>query len=168
MHSSIANSDCIRLKLKFTMLLSLTVNPVNCVCPLRGCQVTDACLVGIDPTFIAGVLLTHISCSGCIHSSQTPTFSPGTKAALLLGSPGREKHKGEKDCLSVWTATMSGLAVLPRSAAVLTELCFQRNWNQNRINLPVKALRIQCFQKHWMVISLALYLLHILIPNLTC
>lgn len=33
-HLSMTNLACIRLNWKFTMPLSLTVNPVNCICPL--------------------------------------------------------------------------------------------------------------------------------------
>lgn len=79
-----------RLNLKFTVSLSLTVNPVNCVCPLLWCLVTVTCLVRINPTFIT--ISTHTFCSGCVNSSQTPPFSQGAEAALLLGSPGRERH----------------------------------------------------------------------------
>lgn len=109
MHLSIANSYCIRLNLTFTMPLHLPVKPANCVCPLPWYLAPNTCLVGINPTFIAGILLTHVSCSGCIHSSQTPTFSQGTEAALLLGSPGREKHKGER------AAEVFGLQLCPYS-----------------------------------------------------
>lgn len=91
------------------MSLGLNANPVNCVCPFLLYLVIDTCLVGIDPTFIAGFLLADISPSGCINSSQTPTFSQGTKAALLLGSPGKEKHTGE------WTAEVFGLQLWPYS-----------------------------------------------------
>ncbi len=78
------------------MSLSSSVSLVNCVCPLRWYLVTNTCLVGIDPTFIAGILLTHIFRSGRINSSQALTFSERTEATLLLGSPGREKHTGER------------------------------------------------------------------------
>lgn len=76
----------------FTVSLSLTVNLMNCVCPALWDLDINTCFVRIDPTFIAGVLLTHISSSGCIYSSQTPTFSQGAEAALSLGGPGRENH----------------------------------------------------------------------------
>lgn len=52
--------------------------------------VTSTYFKGIDPTFIAGILLTHISRLGCIYSSQTPARCLGAKAALSLGGPGTE------------------------------------------------------------------------------
>lgn len=75
----------------------MTVNPVNCVRPPLRYPVTDTRLVGVEPTSIAGVLLTCRPLSGRFHSSRTPTFSQGTEAALLLGRPGRGKQRGEKD-----------------------------------------------------------------------
>lgn len=82
---------------------------MNCVCPFLLYLVIDTCLVRIDPTFIAGFLFADISPSGCINSSQTLTFTQGTKAALLLGSPGKEKHTGE------WIAEVFGLQLWPYS-----------------------------------------------------
>lgn len=76
----------------FTVSLSLTVNLMNCGCPSLWDLDINTCFVRIDPTFITGILLTHISSSGCIYSSQTPTFSQGAEAALSLGGPGGEKH----------------------------------------------------------------------------
>lgn len=96
MYLSSCNSDCIRLNLKRKMSLSLIVNPLNRVCPLLWNLVINTCFVRIDATFIAGIHLTCISCSGYIYSSQTLTFSQGAEAALSLGGPGREKHTRER------------------------------------------------------------------------
>lgn len=144
------------------MSLSLTVNPVNSVCPLPWYLVTVTCLVGIDPTFIAGILFTHTSCLGCVNSSQTPAFSQGTQAALLLGSPGRERDTLER------SAEVFGLQPCPYNNEwancsshecrygtdgtvfffVSMNLIRRKYWDWNVNNLPVKSLRtIQCFQR---------------------
>lgn len=111
------------------MSLSLIVNPMNCVCPLLWYLVINTCFVGIDPTFIAGTLLTHISSSGCIHSSQTLTFSQRAEAALSLGGPGREKHTGERTeeslGLQLWPYSNNKWAGYSSQCATdLTEMCF--------------------------------------------
>lgn len=109
----INNSDFNRLNLMFTVSLSLTVNQMNCVCPSLWDLDINTCFVRIDPTFIAGILLTHISSSGCIYSSQTPTFSQGAEAALSLGGPGREKHMRGRTEEVLGRQSTSGQAVFP-------------------------------------------------------
>lgn len=89
--------------------------------------VTSTYFKGIDPTFIAGILLTHISRLGCIYSSQTPARWLGAKAALSLGGPGTEEHKElrEEDCLDCnrgAAATTSGLACPPTESQRRTKL----------------------------------------------
>lgn len=78
---------------------------MNCVWPfLSGLRsVVGTYFEGIDPTFIAGILLTRISRLGRVDSSQTPARCLGAEAALSLGGPGTEQHRElrEEDLLGL-------------------------------------------------------------------
>lgn len=89
--------------------------------------VTSTYFKGINSTFIAGILLTHISRLCCIYSSQTPARCLGAKAALSLGGPGTEEHKElrKEDCLDCnrsAAATTSGLARPPTESQWWTKV----------------------------------------------
>lgn len=73
--------------------------------------VTGTHFKGVNPTFIAGILLTHISRLSCIDSSQTPARCLGAKAALSLGGPGTEEHRElrKEDCLDCSKNKWAGL-----------------------------------------------------------
>lgn len=72
--------------LEAQVMVGLAPVPLTAELQPQGAAVT-AVFQGIDPTFIAGILLTHISRLGCIYSSQTPARCLGAKAALSLGGP---------------------------------------------------------------------------------
>ena len=136
MHSSIANSDCIRLNLKFTMSLSLTVNPVNCACPLPGvsghrylpCRNRSHIYrwYPLDTYFLLWL---------CSFQPNTD-FLSGNRRSTVVGQSWQRKAQRRKallkclDCNCGPTATMCGLAALPTSAVTeLSELCFQVSIN---------------------------------------
>lgn len=58
-------------------------------------------LVRISFTVAADILRTRFPPSGCIYPSQTLLFPQGANTALSLGSPGRDKHRGQSGGLTI-------------------------------------------------------------------